>query len=277
METGTFIFPLRRPEHGALEFNYLVPFGVCIESAECISVETIHPKLLKDLVDRHQFVVLRGFSSLTKEAFLSHSRSMVAGHSQHIEWSFGPVMELRREAAAVNYLFSSEKVPFHWDGAFHEVPSFLLFHCLEAPSPLSGGETLFTSSVKLYMGLSEADIEAWQSAVLTYKTEKAAHYGGRFSTRLFVQHERTGEYTVRFAERVETELNPVSLTITGIPEAEVSRMVNDLTQKIYDPAYCLTHSWQSGDYVVADNRGLLHGRRAFKEDSPRHIRRIQLR
>lgn len=37
-----------------------------------------------------------------------------------------------------------------------------------------------------------------------------------------------------------------------------------------------THIWQNNDLLIADNYVLIHGRHAFKQFSPRHLRRIQI-
>jgi len=38
----------------------------------------------------------------------------------------------------------------------------------------------------------------------------------------------------------------------------------------------LAHHWRTGDIVIADNHALLHGRRAFKQDAKRHLRRVNI-
>ncbi|MCX6125982.1 MAG: TauD/TfdA family dioxygenase [Proteobacteria bacterium] len=286
MNVDMSILNYDRKVHGELDLDEgqslyrveeLKPFGVKISAAvPNVDVRNVCSNLLSALTSRYKLVVLRHFTELSRDEFLIHSSKMIQGHREQIEWSFGPVMELKREAEARNYLFSSERVPFHWDGAFHKVPSFLLFHCLEAPRA-EGGETLFCSGVGLYEHLTRDEINRWRGAVLTYRTEKAAHYGGEFSTPLFVRHERLGDWTVRYAEPVETDLNPVSLEISGLPNQEIEKLKRVIGQRLYDPANVYIHKWEDGDYLLADNLALLHGRHGFREDSPRHIRRIQLR
>jgi alpha-ketoglutarate-dependent taurine dioxygenase len=89
-------------------------------------------------------------------------------------------------------------------------------------------------------------------------------------------HPATGRTILRFAEPVETELNPVSLAISGLEEQEGHELVAQLRERVYAPGLSYAHQWQRGDVLLADNHSLIHGRRAFERDCPRHLRRIQL-
>ena len=60
---------------------------------------------------------------------------------QILHWDFGPIMNMKFDPDAKNYLFSSQRVPLHWDGAFYKTPKKLLFYCTETSG--SGGETFF--------------------------------------------------------------------------------------------------------------------------------------
>jgi len=232
---------------------------------------------LLETVNRDGWALVRDFPRLGREEFLAYARSASPGSDPCLQWGFGPVMDLRAEDGAGNYLFTREAVPFHWDGVFFQVPSVLVFQCLEAPAPGSGGETLFTHAEKLYAAIPERKRRAWQAAQVTYITEKVAHYGGSATLPLFGRHPHKGTPVVRFAERVTTSKNPVDIEISGVDAATAREIEDYLVPLLYDDRFCSVHQWQCGDLLLADNHALMHGRRAFTKDSPRHLRRIQLR
>ena len=186
------------------------------------------------------------------------------------------VNELRVDPQTRNYLYTNREVPFHWDGAFlPRSPHYIFFHCDVAPDRHTGGETLFCDTVRL-LGQAPVELqELWSHIVITYTTEKIVHYGGTFSSPLLVLHPTTGVRVLRYAEPVY-DLNPVQLNIQGISEEQQHRFIEDMHRRLNDPRCCYAYSWESGDVVIADNHALLHGRRAFADQMPRHIRRVNI-
>jgi alpha-ketoglutarate-dependent taurine dioxygenase len=189
-----------------------------------------------------------------------------------LEWNFGEVLELEVTEKPDNYLFTNGDVPLHWDGAFAEQePHYQLFQCLKAPLEGSGGETVFCDAIA---PLNQAD-PIWNEVCIAYRTEKLAHYGGEIRSPLITPHPGSGEPRIRFAEppgKDTADLNPLFLDIEGAgPE-----IVEQLRQVLYHPDNCLNHAWHDGDFLVADNFSLLHGRRPFSSHSPRHIQRIHI-
>lgn len=250
----------------------LAPFGLLIRATRPTPVPALAPARLEELARRHRLVVLRGFEPIGRDDFLAYCRA-IPGEGL-LEWDFGPVMEMHERPDPKNYLFSREAVPFHWDGAFHRVPSYLMFSCVEAPVRDAGGETLFCDTTRVF---NEAtDQETLAQVELTFETAKLAHYGGKITGKLVQTHPKTGETVMRFAEPVATELNPVTLEIGGIPESERTPLLKRLTERVYAPENCYRHAWEPADILMADNHALIHGRRAFERDCPRHLRRIQV-
>lgn len=239
-----------------------------------ITLDT-HNDLDKDhiqaLMQAHPLILIRGLPSLPKDRFLAFSQSL----GETLDWSFGSVMELTPDSEAENYLFSHEAVPFHWDGAFFETPRWLLFNCIEAPTQGAGGETLFADGQHIWNNADASTQEKWKSIHLKYETDKKAHYGGAFESKLVQAHPETQAQLIRYAEPVETLKNPVSLDISG--NGDKSDLINDLKNRLYSKANLYEHQWQEGDILIADNLRLMHGRNAFNFDTPRHIRRIQLK
>ena len=252
----------------------LAPFGALLRAARPLSVTTLAPAMLEALAREHKLVLLRGFAPIERDDFLAYCRTIPGGGL--LEWDFGPVMEMHERPDAKNYLFSREAVPYHWDGAFHRVPSYLMFCCVEAPVQGAGGETLFCDTTRVWDFASAAERATFEKVQLTYATAKLAHYGGTITNPLVAKHPHTGQTVLRFAEPVETALNPVTLSISGVPVAQGEQVLATLTRAVYDPAHCYSHAWQPGDILMADNNALIHGRRAFERDCPRHLRRIQV-
>jgi L-tyrosine isonitrile desaturase/decarboxylase len=252
----------------------LSPFGLELTaSPPGASLESVlRPELLKTYLNRHRVLILRGFASLSGDALIELCRTF--GELQ--EFDFGKINELRVKEGSPNYLFTSHAVPFHWDGAFlGRVPSVLFFHCEAAPPEGTGGETLFADTTRVLAAAPAERLALWEKVRITYVTEKKVHYGGRFSSPLLGRHPGTGEAILRFAEPV-ADLNPVALEIAGLPPSEHEALLEDLKRRLYDPDCCLSHAWRAGDYVVADNHALLHGRRAFSDAGLRHLRRVNI-
>ncbi|MES2526186.1 MAG: TauD/TfdA family dioxygenase [Bdellovibrionota bacterium] len=210
-----------------------------------------------------------GFT-LLKEARLHEDEllNVASALGPLLHWDFGPVMTMRFQKDAANYLFSDEAVPFHWDGAFYKEPMFLLFHCLESEG--NGGETTFVDTTRLWNSLSSEEQNECLGVTLTYSTEKKAHYGGTITVPLVQKHPLTGETILRLAEKVETEKNPVTLKIDGASPDFYERM----TSKLYDNM--ITHSWEKGDLLIVDNFRYLHGRKALAGNMTRSFKRIQI-
>jgi alpha-ketoglutarate-dependent taurine dioxygenase len=251
----------------------LSPFGLEIAASPGTALASVlTPATLDRELRKHRVLVLRGFAPLPGDALVEYCRAF--GELQ--DFDFGKVNDLRVKQGSPNYLFTTHAVPFHWDGAFlGRVPSIIFFHCDAAPAAGDGGETLFCDTTRVLAHAPEVRREQWAKVRITYVTEKKVHYGGRFSAALLDRHPKTQEAALRFAEPVD-DLNPVTLEIEGIPAAERASFLADLKERIYDPAVCLAHAWRAGDYVVADNHALLHGRRAFADAGRRHLRRVNI-
>lgn len=189
-----------------------------------------------------------------------------------LHWEFGPIMNMHYDINSKNYLFSEEKVPLHWDGAFYRVPRLLLFYCTETHG--DGGETLFSDTESLWESLSEAQKKECQQVTLCYQTEKVAHYGGQIHIPLIQSHPTSGKTILRLAEKVETQKNPVTLTIHGTHNP--TRFYEDYVKLLYSPKFMYTHKWEKGDLLIVDNYKYLHGRNSLGNNKMRSFKRIQI-
>jgi alpha-ketoglutarate-dependent taurine dioxygenase len=251
----------------------LEPFGVVVTArGGRAGAGGIPSSLFEEWVGRHGVVVARGFARLEGEALPEFGRRF----GGVLEWDFGEVNDLRVQTGAKNYLYTNHEVPFHWDGAFvGRVPRYIVFQCEAAPPEGAGGETLFCDTRRLLERAAPDVREAWQHITIKYSTEKVVHYGGTFASPLLATHPVSGEPVMRYAEPVE-DLNPVRLEIEGVASEARAAFLLDMRRRLRDPEVCYAHRWREGDVLVADNHALLHGRRAFAESSPRHIRRVNV-
>lgn len=258
----------------SVEMELLQPFGLQITAKKHTSfTSVVESKLLKMLTQRYKIIILRNFSEVNKEGLVDYAKSI----GPLLEWEFGNVMEMRAHEEPKNYLFTHGPVPFHWDGAFHQEPRYLLFHCIEAPNKAAGGETFFSNTNQIWQDASQVEKESWSRLKLTYKTEKLAHYGGRITVPFVQNHPDTHEKILRFAEPVpSTMLNPVDVSVEDTHQADANQFIVDMTARCYSNKNCYVHTWEKNDFLMADNYALLHRRHAFKEFSARHLRRIQV-
>jgi alpha-ketoglutarate-dependent taurine dioxygenase len=259
-----------------IKISQLLPFGIQLQVPTSGPESIPPPSLLLDLLGVHKLVLVRGLAPLSPESLLSYWKDQDQKNDPFLHWDFGPVMEMKENPESQNYLFSREAVPLHWDGAFHKMPSVLVFNCVESPVPGSGGETFFSDGEKI-LATASAELQAqWKKIHITYETQRLAHYGGTISVPLVGTHPKKNIPVLRFAEKVETTLNPVTVTVSGAASDVGESVVGYLSRRLYEPDLCYVHKWQMGDLLLVDNHSLLHGRRAFLKDCPRHLRRVQL-
>ena len=252
---------------------HLKPFGLVVESQhQGTDLHAIPVAVLKRWVDEHRVVILRRFAALPGVEL----PEFCLGLGQILEWDFGTVNDLRVHPDARNYLYTNREVPFHWDGAFvGRVPHYIFFHCDAAPPPGKGGETVFCDTIRLLEHAPLERRELWEQTTITYTTEKIVHYGGSFVSPMIDRHPSSGGKVLRFAEPV-VDLNPVQLEIQGFQEDAQVAFLEDMHVRLNDDEVCYRHEWKSGDVVIADNYVLLHGRRAFAENTERQIRRVNI-
>ncbi|MBX3271048.1 MAG: TauD/TfdA family dioxygenase [Sandaracinaceae bacterium] len=249
----------------------LSPFGLLVEAAEGTAFDTIPTETLEGWLRAHRVVVLRGIAGPKKAELPARARRL--GPLQ--AWSFGSVHELVPDPQAENYLYTRREVPLHWDGAFARSPHYLFFHCVEAPGLDAGGATTFVDTTRVWEKADTPTRDRWRALRFRYSTDAVAHYGGTFTQKLVVQHPTDGGTVLRFAEPVD-DLNPVSVDVVGLDPLAAAQVITELRAALYAPDVLLEHTWRTGDVVIADNHALLHGRRAFATDAPRHIRRVNV-
>jgi alpha-ketoglutarate-dependent taurine dioxygenase len=254
--------------------SYLLkPFGMELHAErEDDSILDLSAAELRRLVADHGVVALRGFAALPdKSEFMGFARRF----GDLLEWNFGHVLDLVVHDDPQNYLFTNGPVPYHWDGAFASaVPSFQIFQCLQSPAG-GGGETTFCHTGRVIRGGTAAERSTWDKISIRYRTDKVAHYGGDIEQKLVGTHPVTGVSVFRFAEPVDG-LNPLFLEISGLEGQSQDEFLRGFVPRLYADDVLYAHEWQNGDFLIADNHLLIHGRHAFKVNALRHIQRIHV-
>ena len=225
---------------------------------------------IREAVHRDGLVIIRAEQPMDKDDW----RSFCQPFGEFMRWDFGDINELILKKDAKNYLYSEQAVPMHWDGAFATAPSLLMFYCIESDG--QGGETTFVDTHAILEYATTEEIALWEKLKLHYQTDKVAHYGGRICSSMISKHPHLNMNVLRYAEPVETELNPVHLEIEGLTNEEQTFFVESIRAKLYDKRFCYAHAWKPRDIIIADNHRLLHGRNALEGNVSRHILRIQI-
>ncbi|MEO6951398.1 MAG: TauD/TfdA family dioxygenase [Polyangia bacterium] len=250
----------------------LQPFGLRVECTSGTRLGELDVAQLVRWLDEHRVVQLRGIQREEAHALATACRRL--GPLQ--PWSFGAVHELKQVERTDNYLYTEHAVPLHWDGAFADaVPHWLVFQCVRAPPDDAGGETVFVDTLRVLARADVAQRERWRRARVRYTTEKKAHYGGSFVSPVIAKHPTLGVDVIRYAEPVH-DLNPVCVEpVDQTPDAAAALRA-ELSSALAAADATLSLSWQEGDFVIADNHALLHGRRAFAQGAPRHLQRVNV-
>lgn len=257
------------PQQQKMTLSPISPFGMTTQMRG--SLGDVSPTEVSDLVASHRVLVIRGLDTPTDDQMLGFAQGM----GEVLLWNFGAFNELRYDPQAANYLYTDREVPLHWDGAFvGKIPRFIFFYCA-ASSGTSGGETTFCDTSALLDRLSAERRAQLATLSATYSTDKVAHYGGSFTSPMVQPHPVSGDATIRYAEPVD-DINPVSVEVHGLADTDQSDFVADMRAALYHDDVMYAHRWQQGDMLIADNHGLLHGRRAFGATDARHLRRLNI-
>lgn len=251
----------------------LQPFGLLVESTDGQgNIAELSNAQLMDWLDEYQLLIFRGFRRMENQEFALFGQRM----GEPLQWPFGTVNDLKVNPEAENYIFTNNAVPMHWDGAFtNRAPHVILFQCIKAPSGDNLGGTTFCHTGKILEDLPESIRSQWAHVNVTYTTEKIAHYGGSVTQAIIDEHPLSGHPVLRYAEPVD-DLNPVEVRVNGYEQEQQDQLIADMKALLYDPRYLKVHRWEDGDFVMADNHSLLHGREAFAKSGERHIQRVNV-
>jgi alpha-ketoglutarate-dependent 2,4-dichlorophenoxyacetate dioxygenase len=165
---------------------------------------------------------------------------------------------------------------WHSDSSFREIPAmYSLLVAYEVPD--EAGETEFASARAAYARLDDETRALIENRVgihdyifsRTKVSEDAVTASQRtymhpVRQRLVRQNPVTGQRNVFVGSHVKQ--------IEGMPDAEARPLIDRLIAEVVRPESVYRHRWQAGDFVIWDNRCLLH--RGCGYDAGKYRRRM---
>lgn len=256
----------------------IFPFGMMIQPVVAnYEIVNLSIKTLKNYIDRHQLLVLRGFRPF------NHTNAFVAYCEQWGQisiWPFGKVLELIEQEKPTDHIFHNSYVPLHWDGMYRPfIPEFQIFHCVSAPKVNQGGRTTFSNTVKVLQNVRQVDLAIWEKTTGLY-SRKMEFYNSRTVSPIVIRHPYKDYQVIRFNEPNDSErgefLNPATIKFRCALDVKINSVIERLKSYLYSKENYYAHEWQQGDIVIADNFSLLHGREEFESKSLRHLQRVHI-
>jgi alpha-ketoglutarate-dependent taurine dioxygenase len=179
----------------------------------------------------------------------------------------GVVLNLRPDSAEPvtehSQPFTDSPLTFHTEGSRRPLgasPSWLLFHCVTAPEPDRGGQTLLRSAHEVLDTLSEPSRAVLARTVLTPESTDAS-----------VICELDGRPRLNFRDPA-----PAPFTWRSpFGDRQVTEALAELLRRLYDVAAVGGIHWRDGQLAVIDNSRWLHARSGGHGGS-RHLRRIRI-
>lgn len=259
------------------DLSPLQPFGMAVYAERAgMTMLDVPATLIAELLERHMLLVFRGYDLLTDGDYIAFAGQF----GSLLRWEFGEILELKVRPNPANHIFAAGRVELHWDGAFVEdKPHYNVFQCLQGCAAGAGGETLFVDTPKVLATAGTAPTD-WQNIAIEYVTEKKAHYGGTLRSPLIAKNPYNGREVIRYIEAFNEDnaaINPMKVSVDHFPADASERFLRQFTARLYGDDVMYRHAWQSGDFLIADNASLLHGRSRFRTaDVSRHIKRINI-
>lgn len=174
----------------------------------------------------------------------------------------GNIDEYGNKVSARQIKSSTGNEMWHSDSSFREIPAmYSLLTAYEVPD--EAGETAFASARSAYQRLDAATRELIEDRVgihdyiysRTQVSEDAVNQGQRtymhpVRQRLVRQNPVTGERNVYVGSHVKA--------IEDMPDDEAKPLIKRLIAEVTRHESIYRHRWQVGDFVIWDNRCLLH-------------------
>jgi taurine dioxygenase len=164
---------------------------------------------------------------------------------------------------------------FHIDGGYTPRPyRYTFLYAIELPS--IGGNTMFSNMYKAYASVPMALKEKLEGKkalhIHEYNRARQANSAGDISGiphhfhPVFITHPDTGRKTL-FVDRLMTT------RIEGFDAAESAKILEELYEIGERREFIFEHVWRLGDFVMWDNRCIIHARTDFPKNERRLLRR----
>ena len=241
---------------------------------------------IRDAIDRYALLCFPD-QDMSDDKQLAFTRLLGEPEPEHVTFGktgeitfFGTVGNVeddgtRRGNADASTHYQTGNQLWHSDSSFRETPSFVsIVHAYEVPG--EGGATAFASMRSAYAALPEAlretidplhvvhDYVFSRSPIAPVDPNHAASLPPVMH-RLVRKNPSNGlkNYYVGSHAR----------SIPGWSGIESRRLLDDLLERATEPQHVVTHQWQADDFVIWDNRCLLH--RGTGYDADRWRRRMR--
>ena len=247
-------------------------FGARISGVD-LSLELDQPTFAQiDLaLNRHSFLLFEN-QQMNDQAHLDFTQRFGELEEEHVSYysrgeitymgTVGNIDADGNKVSARQIKSSTGNEMWHSDSSFREIPAmYSLLTAYEVPD--EAGETAFASARSAYQRLDPETRELIEGRVgihdyiysRTQVSEDAVNQGQRtymhpVRQRLVRQNPVTGERNVYVGSHVKE--------IEGMPDDEAKPLIKRLIAEVTRPESIYRHRWQVGDFVIWDNRCLLH-------------------
>ena len=201
--------------------------------------------------------------------YYSHGKITYIGRVGNIDDDGNKVSARQVKASTGNELW-------HSDSSFREIPAmYSILSAYEVPD--EAGETEFASGRTAYQRLDAQTCELIDDKIGIHDyiysrtqvgedavTQNQRTYMHPVRQRLVRQNPVTGERNIFVGSHVKE--------IEGLPDAEAKPLIASLIAETTRPESVYRHRWQSGDFMIWDNRCILH--RGCGYDADRYRRRM---
>ena len=213
----------------------------------------------------------RRFGDLEEEHLSYYSRGEVTyiGRVGNIDVDGNKVSSRQIKASTGNEMW-------HSDSSFREIPAmYSILSVYEVPD--EAGETEFASARSAYHRLDSSTQQKIENLVGIHDyifsrtkvgegavTQNQRTYMHPVRQRLVRQNPVTGDKNVYVGSHVKE--------IEGLPDAEARSLIDRLIVEVTRPESVYRHRWRVGDFMIWDNRCLLH--RGCGYDADKYRRRM---
>ncbi len=235
------------------------------------------PAWTLDALEANGALVFRGLH-LDDEAQVAFSRKLGTveklGKGEHPE-IFRVTLDPAKNRSA-RYL----KGTFDWhiDGCTEDIPIMATMLSAHAVAE-TGGETEFASSYAAYDDLTDDEKERFESIRVVHTIEASQRLHNPDPSPEEVENWRRRPPKVHplvwthRSGRKSLVLGATTDHVDGMDRDEGRALLDDLLARATAPDRVCRHSWQVGDVVIWDNRGVLHRACPYDATSPRDMHR----
>ena len=258
-------------------------FGARISGVDlCQPLDQSDFEQIESAINRYSFLLFEK-QQMDDDAHLEFTHRFGELEEEHVSYySRGEVTYIGRvgniddegiKVSARQIKSSTGNEMWHSDSSFREIPAmYSMLSAYEVPD--EAGETEFASGRSAYQRLNPATRQLIEGKVgihdyiysRTMIGEDAVNQSQRtymhpVRQRLVRQNPVTGERNVFVGSHVKE--------IEGLPDAEAKPLIKRLIEEVTRPESIYRHRWQVGDFVIWDNRCLLHSGCGYDADKYR--------